>query len=90
MAQELLSIDKLQNFFENQRDYDISVLEKLEDDILMFPWISKIDLFQHWLYTHQNHTMNRGIKNGLIFQKSILMIPEMVSLMHGSENISDI
>ncbi|MBP7007673.1 hypothetical protein KBB05_02920 [Patescibacteria group bacterium] len=56
MAQELLSIDKLSHFFENRHDYDISTLEKLEDDILMFSWISKIDLFQHWLYTNIGHT----------------------------------
>ncbi|HMY81055.1 MAG TPA: M3 family metallopeptidase [Candidatus Absconditabacterales bacterium] len=56
MAQELISCDKLDMFFENKTDYNISLLEKYEDDILIFPWISKIDLFQQWLYTHIDHT----------------------------------
>ena len=28
----------------------------LERGLLILPWISTIDLFQHWLYTHPNHT----------------------------------
>ncbi|MFA7284524.1 MAG: M3 family oligoendopeptidase [Candidatus Absconditabacterales bacterium] len=56
MAQELLSLDKLAAFFQNPKDYDITILEKLEDDILVFPWISKVDLFQQWLYTNPEHT----------------------------------
>ena len=56
MAQELLSLDKLAAFFQNSKDYDITILEKLEDDILVFPWISKIDLFQQWLYVNPEHT----------------------------------
>ncbi len=56
MAQELLSIDKLDNFFANKSDYNIAVLEKLEDDLLIFPWISKVDLFQQRLYTNIGHT----------------------------------
>ncbi len=56
MAQELLSLDKLENFFENKQDYTIASMEKLEDDILTFPWIAKIDLFQQRLYKNPNHT----------------------------------
>jgi oligoendopeptidase F len=56
MAQELLSLDKLDNFFANKSDYNIAILEKLEDDLLIFPRISKIDLFQQRLYTNIGHT----------------------------------
>lgn len=56
MAQELLSMDKIENFFSNKKDYQIALAEKLGDDILTFPRISQIDLFQRWIYDNPGHT----------------------------------
>ena len=53
---ELMSFDHLDVFIQDKKSLDIAKIKKLEDDLSIFPWISKIDLFQQWLYNHPNHT----------------------------------
>lgn len=53
MAQELLSMDKLWDFFPYQDDFTIAVIEKIEKDIDFFAWMCKIDQFQKWIYANE-------------------------------------
>lgn len=56
MAMELFSMDYWDSFFDNEADLKRAKLHQLERVITIFPWIAVIDQFQHWLYTHPQHT----------------------------------
>lgn len=55
MAMELLAADFLDVFY---KPHEIARVKRkqLEDTLTMFPWIAVIDAFQHWIYTHPDHT----------------------------------
>jgi oligoendopeptidase F len=55
MSQELLTLPYLEEFF-SKADADRARRELLEGVIGMLPWIAQIDAFQHWVYTHPQHT----------------------------------
>ncbi|MDX9752466.1 MAG: M3 family oligoendopeptidase [bacterium] len=55
MSMELVGFAYLDEFFspsEVRRAQTSQLLEFIE----LLPWVSRIDLFQHWVYTHPNHT----------------------------------
>ena len=56
MSMELFSMDAWPVFYENANDLRRAKLEELERVLTIFPWIAMVDRFQHWLYTHPNHT----------------------------------
>lgn len=56
MSMELISMDQWGTFFEDKDELIRAKREHLEDILSMLPWIAMIDLFQHWLYTHPEHT----------------------------------
>lgn len=53
---ELLSFEHLDSFISQEDMINVSKIDKLEDDIGLFPRVSKIDLFQQRLYDHPNHS----------------------------------
>ena len=55
MSMELLGSDHLDVFYS---DVDAARARRvhLEGIIKIFPWIATIDSFQHWIYTHPNHS----------------------------------
>ena len=55
MSMELLAFPYLQTFY-NSADAARAVRTHLEDLARMLPWIATIDAFQHWIYTHPQHT----------------------------------
>jgi oligoendopeptidase F len=55
MAMELLGARNLEWFYE-PKDADRSYHQLLEGIVLILPWIATVDAFQHWLYTHPDHT----------------------------------
>jgi oligoendopeptidase F len=55
MGMEMLAMPRLGEFYD-AGDADRARRDHLEDVISMLPWIAQIDAFQHWLYTHPNHT----------------------------------
>jgi oligoendopeptidase F len=57
MAMELFTMDYWEVFFDNEADLKRAKRHQLERVITIFPWISTIDSFQHWLYEHPNHTI---------------------------------
>ncbi|MEE8176624.1 MAG: M3 family oligoendopeptidase, partial [Acidobacteriota bacterium] len=56
MSMELLATPHLDVFYKNPEDRNRAYRAKLEDFILIFPWIATIDAFQHWVYTHPDQT----------------------------------
>ena len=55
MAMELLGARNLQRFYTDE-DADRSYRQLLEGIVLILPWIATVDAFQHWIYTHPDHT----------------------------------
>ncbi len=55
MSMELLGSEHFEVFY-NDADAARARRSMFESIIRFFPWMATIDLFQHWLYTHPNHT----------------------------------
>jgi oligoendopeptidase F len=58
MAMELFTMDHWEPFFSNPEEMKRAKQHQLERAITIFPWIATIDKFQHWVYTHPNHTLD--------------------------------
>jgi len=56
MSMELISMEYWNVFFENETDLKRAKIHQLEGVISVLPWVATIDKFQHWIYTHKNHT----------------------------------
>jgi len=56
MSMELISMEGWKTFFDNTNELNRAMIEQLEGVIATLPWIATIDAFQHWIYTHPNHT----------------------------------
>lgn len=56
MSMELLSKPYWTAFY-NAADAQRSSAEHLRGIVQLLPWIATIDAFQHWLYTHPDHTV---------------------------------
>jgi len=56
MAMELFAYEHLDLLLPNDEVLKSNRRRMLEDIILSIPWIVAIDKFQHWLYTHPEHS----------------------------------
>ena len=56
MAMEALSSEHFDLFYASPEDAARAKHTYLEGVIRFFPWMAIIDQFQHWLYTHHDHT----------------------------------
>lgn len=56
MSMELISYSGQDAFYPDPEDFKRAKQEHLEGIITILPWIATIDKFQHWIYTHPNHT----------------------------------
>lgn len=56
MSMEMFALDQYKTFFTNDEDQQNAIYNFLEDVIVKIPWIALVDKFQHWLYTHPEHT----------------------------------
>lgn len=56
MTMELLTMDHWQVFFPNEAGLIRARINQLENVLKVLPWIATIDKFQHWVYTHPQHT----------------------------------
>ncbi|MEO7309833.1 MAG: M3 family oligoendopeptidase [Chitinophagaceae bacterium] len=59
MAMELMSMDHWESFFDNPEDLKRAKKHQLERTITIFPWITTIDKFQHWVYENPAHTLDQ-------------------------------
>jgi len=55
MSMELLTYEFLDEFYSSE-DANRAVREHLEGIVSILCWIATIDAFQHWIYTHPNHS----------------------------------
>lgn len=55
MAMELLSMEVWDTFY-SPDDVKRAKIEQLEGIVFTLPWIATVDAFQHWIYSHPNHT----------------------------------
>lgn len=56
MTMELLTMEHWHIFFSDQEDLRRAKIWQLESILQLLPWIMTIDRFQHWVYTHPDHT----------------------------------
>jgi len=56
MSMELFSMDYWDTFFNNEADLKRAKRDQLLDTLGTLSWVATIDKFQHWIYTHKNHT----------------------------------
>ncbi len=68
MSMELFGAKHL-NVFYNQEDALRARRNHLEGIINILPWIARIDAFQHWLYTHPQHTREERIQTWLDLER---------------------
>jgi oligoendopeptidase F len=57
MSMELISMDNWDVFFDNKEDLKRAKRDQLMDILGTLPWVATIDKFQHWVYTHKNHSV---------------------------------
>jgi oligoendopeptidase F len=55
MSMELLGNEFIEEFY-SAADANRARRVHLEGIVGIFPWIATVDTFQHWIYTHPNHT----------------------------------
>lgn len=56
MSMELISMEGWNKFFSDEKELNRAMVEQLEGVIATLPWIATIDAFQHWIYTHPEHS----------------------------------
>jgi oligoendopeptidase F len=56
-AMELIGGEHLEGVFYNHADYVRSRREHLIGEVKLLPWVATIDAFQHWIYTHPEHSV---------------------------------
>jgi oligoendopeptidase F len=57
MSMELMASSHIQGTFYDGRDSGRSRREHFRSIVNLLPWIATIDAFQHWVYTHPEHTL---------------------------------
>ncbi len=57
MSMELFSMGYWDSFFSDPAEWQRAKEQQLERVITIFPWIATIDKFQHWIYTHPQHSV---------------------------------
>lgn len=57
MSMELFSMDYWDIYFDNEADLKRAKRDQLLDTLSTLSWVATIDKFQHWIYTHKNHSV---------------------------------
>jgi oligoendopeptidase F len=63
MSMELMSMDKWNVFFDDEKELLRAKEQQLERVITILPWIAIIDKFQHWVYENPNHSLDERAAN---------------------------
>ena len=63
MSMELLTMPHWDLFFTYQEELNRAKKDHLIHVISCLPWMATIDAFQHWVYTHPNHTLAERAEN---------------------------
>jgi len=62
MSMELISMTHWDIFFKNEEDLKRAKRDQLIDVLKTLPWVATVDQFQHWIYTHPEHTVSEREK----------------------------
>src|SRR5207249_4524201 len=62
MGMELLVTPHLGVFYKNSDEYERAYRTRLEDLVLLLPRIAQGDAFQHWIYTHPEHSREERMR----------------------------
>jgi oligoendopeptidase F len=62
-AMQLMARQHLDGVFYTREEADRSVKEELEGVVQLLAWVATIDAFQHWIYTHPEHTREERWKH---------------------------
>jgi oligoendopeptidase F len=65
MSMELFTMEYWNEFFPNEKELNRAKKKELERVLSIFPWIATVDSFQHWIYTHPNHSQEERKENWL-------------------------
>ncbi len=70
MSMELISMEHWHVFFDSEEELRRAKIHQLEGVLSVLPWVATVDKFQHWLYTHPQHSnVQRTIAWGEIFSE---------------------
>ena len=69
MSMELISMEHWNHFFSDAEELRRAKRDQLEGVLEKFPWIACIDAYQHWLYTHPQHSISERTKAWLSIYK---------------------
>ncbi|WP_423147286.1 M3 family oligoendopeptidase [Rubrolithibacter danxiaensis] len=70
MSMELISMDKWDVFFKDEQELKRAKRDQLKDVLKTLPWVAVVDQFQHWIYTHPEHTTEERKESWkLIFER---------------------
>lgn len=58
MSMELISMEHWDMIFEDAEELKRAKREHIEKLFMILPWVATIDAFQHWIYTHPNHSVD--------------------------------
>ncbi|MCB9081911.1 MAG: M3 family oligoendopeptidase [Lewinellaceae bacterium] len=72
MSMELLTMDYWDTFFPGKDDLRRARMYQLEMVLKVLPWIATIDKFQHWVYTHPNHSREERKEAWMTILRSFL------------------
>lgn len=56
MSMELLTMEYWDEYYANPDDLKKAKRDQLEGTLAFMPWCMTVDAFQHWIYTHPDHT----------------------------------
>jgi M3 family oligoendopeptidase len=76
---ELLLLDKLDTFYPDDREFKMAQREELRRAFSMLLGPVSTDLFQHWMYTHPNHTSQERDEKYLEISKRYMDSPVEMS-----------
>ncbi|SKC92092.1 M3 family oligoendopeptidase [Maledivibacter halophilus] len=57
MSMELLTLEYLDEYYEDEEDLRKAKREQIEGTIQFLPWAMIVDAFQQWIYTNPDHTV---------------------------------
>ncbi len=82
MSMELLGGEFLSVFYPISEDFNRSRKRHLEGIIDILPWIARVDAFQHWIYTHPEHSVEERRKAWLELHRRFGGIEDWSQLEH--------
>jgi len=63
MGMELLTLEHYDVFYKDPSHFRRAKIQQLEGNVRVLAWVATIDQFQHWVYTHPNHTRDERTKH---------------------------